>query len=264
MDAANPMDQSEGPQWRWRCFVVSHVAAALLVASWVLPPTGGWWDGLDEAAFQVFNSSLEAGWTWQFFWAVANHRSVDLFSGTLATLVVIWWLWGQPRDVQNWRCAMLGGLAIPVILLPFGAHEVLEFLFNYERPSPTIVHSDAVRLTQLFPAMETKDASRHSFPGDHAFVLFSIVLFYGYFGARKFVIISTVMAVIFMLPRMVGGAHWLTDNIMGGLVPALVVTAWVLATPIGYYLARPWLPIVRFFVGIMPVWLRIPEGRGPA
>lgn len=248
------------PAWLLPAFFLSHAIAGLLILSWAVAPMREWWDAVDVSAFRLLNGILADNRTQQVFWAVANHRSVDLVSGSLATLVVIWWLWGHPRAVQNWRCAMLGALAIPVIILPFIAHEILEQVFHFERPSPTLVYPDAQRLTVLVPDLATKDASRYSFPGDHAFVLFSIILFYGYFKSRGAVLIATAMAVLFMLPRLVAGAHWLTDNIIGGGVPALIVTAWMLATPAGYHLARKVLPIVRFCIDLLPGWLRIPDG----
>jgi len=248
------------PVWRTSSFVVAHAVAGLMIISWLVVPTSGWWSALDESAFRLLNGILEDAKGQQVFWALANHRSVDLLSGTLAAFVVVWWIWGQPRNVQHWRCAMLAAIAIPVIIIPFVAHEVLEQVLHFERPSPTMVHEDAQRLTQLIPTLATKDASRYSFPGDHAFVLFSVIFFYAYFNARKCLLVSVLMAVVFMLPRLIAGAHWLTDNIIGGAAPALLVTAWVLATPIGYYFAKALLPVVRFIFGLLPPFLRIPEG----
>lgn len=250
-----------GGHWLAKPLVLSHGIAFLLVASWLIPPFSGWWDVLDERAFRLLNGTLVDAPGAQFFWAAANHRSVDLFSGSLAAMIFIWWLWGHPRAVQNWRCAVFAAVAIPVIILPFIFHEILEQVFHFERYSPTMVYEDAQRLTKLVPELVTKDASRYSFPGDHAFVLFSVILFYGYFHARRFVLISVFMAVVFSLPRLVAGAHWMTDNIIGGVVPALILIAWVLATPAGYYLARLLLPAISFLVALLPAWLRIPEGR---
>lgn len=252
------------PAWRLPAFFLSHAIAGLLILSWAVVPMRAWWDAIDVSAFRILNSILIDDRSQQIFWAAANHRSVDLISGSLAAIVVIWWLWGQPREIQNWRCAVFAALAIPVIILPFIAHEILEQVFHFERHSPTMVYQDAQRLTLLVPELASKDASRYSFPGDHAFVLFSIVLFYSYFKSRGAVLISIVMAVVFMLPRLVAGAHWLTDNIIGGAVPALIVTAWVLATPAGYYLARWVLPLIRSCIGLLPSWLRIPDGQPAA
>lgn len=260
-DGSLPDAELGRPKWRKSAFLLSHIVAGLLIFSWLLPPTRNWWAALDEKTFRLFNGILVDAPGQQYFWALANNRSVDLVSGSLAVLVFIWWIWGNPRAVQNWRCAVFAALTIPAIILPFVAHEVLERVFLFERPSPTIVYEDAQRLTQLVPEMETKDASRYSFPGDHAFVLFSILFFYVYFNARKCVLISILMAVIFMLPRLVAGAHWLSDNIVGGAAPALLITAWVLATPFSYYFARILLPIVNLVIGLMPSWLQIPESR---
>ena len=40
------------------------------------------------------------------------------------------------------------------------------------------------------------------------------------------------MAVVFSLPRLVGGGHWLTDDIVGGGFLSLTTLAWGLATPL--------------------------------
>lgn len=243
------------PRWRPAAFATAHVISFLLIASWVLPPFSGWWEALDRATFEFLNGTLEGDRTMQLFWAAANHRSVDLVSGSICTLVFISWLWSQPRTVQVWRSAMLGATALPVIILPFIAHDVLEEVFHFERPSPSIVYEDALRLTQLVPELETKDASLYSFPGDHAFVLFAIIFFYGAFKARKWVVVSSVVAAIFLLPRLVAGAHWLSDNIIGGAVPALLVTAWMLATPAGAHLAVRLLPLVNLVFKLVPGWV---------
>lgn len=241
--------------WEPGIFFASHVLAAVLIASWILPPTEAMWAVVDETVFRSFNSSLEGTRWLQVFWAAANHRSVDLVSGTICALVVLWWLRGEAPKEQAWRCAVLGALAIPVIITPFIAHWVLEQVFLFERPSPTMVYEDAIRLTRLVPDLATKDASRYAFPGDHAFVLFSMVLFFAYFRAWKFVAVFSIVAVVFMLPRLVAGAHWLTDNVMGGAVPALVITAWVLATPLGGRLATWLLPLVRWVLSLVPDFL---------
>ena len=70
---------------------------------------------------------------------------------------------------------------------------------------------------------------------------------------------ASILAFIFIMPRLVGGAHWLTDGLIGGVVPALVAASWLLATPLGYYMSRMLLPLVRGIMMLVPERLRIPE-----
>lgn len=175
---------------------------------------------------------------------------------------MLWWLWGQPREVQIRRASALGGFAIPLLVIPFIGNYAVRFIFEYVRYSPTVVFPDALRLTRLVPYMDTKDISNYSFPGDHAFILTAILLFYLYMGARRCAIASATLAVVFSLPRLVSGAHWFSDTVIGGMVPALLVMAWIFATPFGYHLTNLVVPLVRRIYDWLPQWLRPPVGAG--
>jgi membrane-associated phospholipid phosphatase len=89
------------------------------------------------------------------------------------------------------------------------------------------VIEESLRLKDIIP-YKLKDASRNSFPADHALFLF---LMYQYARKRldptiRKVILSVV--VIFTLPRLISGGHWLTDAFFGGWVPAaLFAQAWL-------------------------------------
>lgn len=247
------------PGWRVKSLIWFHLVALVLILSWLWPFTRELWDQLDEGIFRVLNGSLRFGESWQYFWALANHRSVDLLSGGLSGLVVLWWLWGRPREVQNKICAALGGLAITLLVIPFTAHIIIKFAMHYERYSPSLVIDGALRLNELVPSFETKDISIYSFPGDHAFILCTVALFYWLLAPRKFVVAAWIIAVVFSLPRLVGGAHWMTDDFIGGLAPALMVVSWQLSTPLGYRLMNVCLPLVKLVVALIPKPLRIPD-----
>jgi membrane-associated phospholipid phosphatase len=262
---SGPAGYSRLPQsgWRLKSLIRFHLFAAALILSWLWPVTRAWWDQLDEVTFELLNGSLRLGEGWQFFWALANHRTVDLVSGGAWGLIVIWWLWGQPRDIQNKRCAALGGLAMTLMVIPFTAHIIIKFVMNFQRYSPSLVIDGALRLNELVPSFETKDISIYSFPGDHAFILFAVGLFFWILGPRKITVAAWIVAVLFMLPRLVGGAHWLTDNIIGGLAPAAIAASWQLSTPLGYRLMNLCLPLVRLVVALIPKPLRIPDHSEP-
>ena len=45
------------------------------------------------------------------------------------------------------------------------------------------------------------------------------------------------ITVLFMLPRLVAGAHWVSDDFVGGLLIALLAIGWGYCTPLGAHLA---------------------------
>ena len=113
------------PVWRVRPLIASHLAAIVLLASWLLPVSRGWWDQLDVAVFRLLNGSLHLDEWWQVFWALANHRLTDVFSTVLISLLIVAWLWGSPREVQNMKCAALGALTLFLGAVPLLLHPVI-------------------------------------------------------------------------------------------------------------------------------------------
>ena len=246
-------------RWTRDVFTRLHIISALLIASWIVPPTRALWDMLDLAAFRALNGLLALGEGSLVFWAAANHRAVDLLSGSFCAAIILWWLWGEPRAVQNRRAAALGALAVPLLVIPFTVHLLIRFVFDGQRYSPTLVVDDALLFSKLLPQFETKDISIYSFPGDHAFILFSVTSFFWFYAPRKIFLWMLAVAIVFSLPRLVGGAHWLTDDVIGGIAPALIVIAWVCATPFAYQMSRVFLPLVNAVVALIPERLWIPD-----
>ena len=111
--------------------------------------------------------------------------------------------------------------------------------FHWQRASPSLTVKGAVLISELFPGwqglLHVKDSSGRAFPGDHASVLMLWALFVSAFagGWRRWLVWS--LAALFMLPRVVAGAHWLSDVLVGGTFLALTTIAWGLCTP---YAAR--------------------------
>ena len=246
-------------RWAWDVFVRFHVIAAVLFVSWIVPFTRVAWDLVDVSWFRVLNGSLSLGDGWLLFWGAANHRSVDLISGSLCAAIIIWWLWGERRETQNRRAVALGALAIPLLVLPFTVHILIRTVLPFQRHSPTLVVDEALRFSDLLPGLATKDISIYSFPGDHSFILFSVAFFFWFYAERRFFLAMLVLAIVFSLPRLVGGAHWLTDDIVGGVAPALIVVAWVCATPFAYRVSGLLLPLVDAVVALIPDRLWIPD-----
>jgi membrane-associated phospholipid phosphatase len=247
------------PVWRMKPLVLSHLAAIILAGSWLWPVTRSWWDQLDIALFKVLNGSLAYADWWQTLWALGNIRLIDVFSAGLLLVILISWLWGRPRDIQNMKIAILGALGVFLAVIPQVLHPVIQVWFGYLRHSPTLEVDGALWLSKLVPSLNAKDVSISSFPGDHAYILITFMLFFCYLGPRRYAVTISILAFILMMPRLIGGAHWMTDSVIGGGVPALLAVSWLLATPLGFHMARKFLPLVRGIVALTPEWLRIPE-----
>jgi len=109
--------------------------------------------------------------------------------------------------------------------------QVMHLIFSEGRLSPTLVLEPHYKLTELVPWINAKDASSRSFPGDHATVLLLFSIFIHAFCGRRYAWIY-ILVIIFSLPRLVSGAHWFTDVMIGGAATALMVAPLTIVTPI--------------------------------
>lgn len=207
--------------------ISANLFAVLLFASWLLDPTRSLWMELDNWAFWAMNNSLAQGRAWQWFWAITNNRFFDLVPAACMLILYSHCSLGKDRQNLN-RYIAIGILMLITILLASQFGKALPI----ERPSATFAFPEALRISQLVPEIITKDTSGDSFPGDHGLVLLLYAGFVGFFMPRIYGAIATIMMVLFTLPRLMSGAHWLTDEIVGAVAIGAVILSWLLATPL--------------------------------
>jgi membrane-associated phospholipid phosphatase len=197
-----------------------------LFFSWYLPDGHGLWFTLDSNIFHYFNRELVKSHTFLMLVAVTNNRVFDGIS-LLAMGSLFFWYWRKESAAGRRRMFSMG------IVMLFCAIVInqLGHLIPESHVSPTLYFTDIYRVSELlhFP---TKDASKDSFPGDHGLML---LIFTGfmlrYFGKKAFGI-AIIIFLIFIMPRMMIGAHWFTDIFVGSLSIALVCLPWALLTPL--------------------------------
>jgi len=252
------------PRWRTRALLACNLLALAVLASWRWPPARAQWDRLDAAAFRFLNAPLAGSDGWARFWSVCNMRPVDLLFGLVMLAFLIKGDWVFPaRQVRRALYAFLVVLAL-VLLIRAGPLGELVKALHWQRASPSLSVDGAVRLAERFPGWEgkwhIKDASGRSFPGDHAAVLLSWALFVSFAarGWRRW--LAWGLAIAFMLPRLVSGAHWLSDNLVGGVFVGLMAAGWGACTPfavkVSTALERLGAPLVRR-LGTLPVLRRL-------
>lgn len=223
---------------RWATAAVCNGLAAALVASWLWPGTRPAWDALDLRVFLALNGSLDWGRPWQVFWAVMNWRPSDLLAGCMILGLVWVWLRRCGRASAKRGLASLGAFAVLLVATRVFSSEVV--CDGYQRPSPTkAVRADgaplipgAIRLGDLVSRIDPKDSAKDCFPADHAYVLIAMTVFLWIHAGRRFGVVSAALLAPFALPRLVGGAHWATDILVGAVCMALVSLSLWFGTPL--------------------------------
>jgi membrane-associated phospholipid phosphatase len=220
-------------QWRLRPLLACHIVALLLLASWLWAPSRALWDQFDLQLFALLNAPVHDAGLWAKTWAIGSMRPVDMGVGVLMLAVLLKAdLVFSATQVRKALYAFLAALLV-MLLLRVGFAELVK-LMGWQRPSASLVVEGAARLTELFPTWEErwdmKDSATRSFPGDHASVLLW-AMFMSFFARNWRLLLVWSMAVVFMLPRLVAGAHWGSDALVGGVFLSLLGLAWACFTP---------------------------------
>lgn len=236
------MSAMNEPYWNLRGLLISYGIAALMVLSYLWSPTRMLWDSLDRHIAFGLNSLVQTSRPEQLFWAFANLRVFDYIAafilfGVLACYVLRGT--NAPREVRFARAVVV--CVLLVLLVAF----TREFLFkDVARESPSLVLQPFTLLSEHTP-FDAKDHSTQSFPGDHATVVATFTFLLWFFAGRRYGLVSALLATLFILPRLVSGAHWFSDAVIGGVVTALVAVPLVVFTPVQDALVRALVGLMR-------------------
>lgn len=206
-----------------RCQLPMAMAAVLFFTGLL-----GYWEAADEAVFRWLDDRLLASREWARWVAITNQRGVDfLIGGLMATVVLVEFF----RRTGIARARVLA--TIPIMGLTFVAITAIGHALPVEaRLSPTLEHDSAVRVSQWFPDIATKDHSPSSFPSDHAIGVLTFLLFAWRAFPGPHLWLSMPLLLLLMTPRFLVGAHWLSDLLCGSL--PLVLLAWSLLFQTGW------------------------------
>lgn len=226
MDNASPFQAA----WQWRKFATCHLLALLLLILWLWGPTRELMNGFDFWLFDKLNGSLALNETWLKLWGLLSTRPFDAVVGVILLCLLIRGDWLLPANqVRRLTFGFIVTLLILVVIRVLYAK--IAHHLHWQHASLSMLMDKAIHLSDHFPdwerVWEIKDRSKRSFPGDHASVLLVWALFMSLFARRagQFLLIWA-LAVLFMLPRLVAGAHWGQDDYIGGLQMALLALAW--------------------------------------
>ncbi|SEG78093.1 phosphatase PAP2 family protein [Marinobacterium lutimaris] len=219
--------------WNWPALIVGHLISALALISYVLPGGYNLWQDAGARVFYLLNSTLADNGAWTWFWAWMNTRELDLLTGLLMICFLVFPLAIRKEKLQPAFC---GFLTLMIIMLP--ARALLNQVtvhYGLSGDSPSLALSPSFLFSELRPSIPAKDHASSSFPGDHASVLLIWFGFLLWHTRRKVTaLLISLLTLLLILPRLIGGAHWLADVAVGGLAMALTTLSWAFASPLAH------------------------------
>ncbi len=212
--------------------LASGLIIVLLLASFPL------WQSIDLHFFRWANSLLSSNGA-KTFWALGNHDLTDFVEDFIFLGFYLAGLFTIPKKDRRLRlmqyilCIVLTALTIILI------NRVLcRDILHLKRESPSYVLDDGIRLTDV------KVNSTKSFPGDHATTVLMFALSYAYYSGWRLGLPAILYALLRCMPRLVVGAHWLSDVAIGSGCIVLFSMSLLAFTPLGQRLPL-WLASKR-------------------
>ena len=223
--------------WRPKALLISHIGVALLLASWLWPVTRELWNRFDLWLFHLLNDPVHGAGLWAHVWAIGSMRPVDAGVGLLMLAIMLrGGLVLRADQVRTGLYAFLVALTVMLLMRVLFA-DLVEYM-GWQHASPSLVVEGSARLTELFPTWEArwdlKDSASRSFPGDHASVLLIWAMFCSFFVSGWRRLLVWTVAIAGMLPRLVAGAHWGADALVGGVLLSVLGIAWSCFTPLAF------------------------------
>ncbi|MEH6474299.1 MAG: phosphatase PAP2 family protein [Sneathiella sp.] len=232
-----------GYAWRPDIFLYCYLTAAALALSLVWTPSSDLWVRVDEATYYLFNGSLNADPFWAKFWGYLNVHEANYAAGAFMVLILGWYFLFTKDEILIKR---LSAVTAVVLMVGLGVIVAKTGFRDFERYSPSLTLTPFVDLNLLVDGIRAKTQSRNSFPGDHGvttIIYSSLVILL--LKSRSLVVLATLFALANNLPRLFGGAHWLSDVIVGGGAISLAVVPFALGTPFLKFIETLAEPILR-------------------
>lgn len=212
---------------RYPLIFLLNIAGLALFLSWYIPDRHGFWFSIDYGIFHFFNQKLVESPLFLWTVAITNNRAFDGCSLlAMGALMLSFWLKENREGRRRIVAIGLVMLLTAVILNQLG-----QALIPVKRASPTLSFDNINRVSELLN-ISTKDASKDSFPGDHGMMLLIFSAFMLRYFGKVAGLFGLIIAVVFAFPRVMIGAHWLTDIVVGSMTVVLIGLPWWLMTPL--------------------------------
>ena len=217
--------------WNLKGFIRTHLLVAIGIIIFIFFRNSVLF--VDLKVFKLLNSSIKDSVFLQSFWSVLNHKAADWIGDGVMLVFFLIYIFKKSckARIAKWAELILFTICLSTIILFVNTY-LFRHPLRFERKSPSLVVEEAVRVRKNIRWIKTKDSSNHSFPGDHATTAIMFALFFAYFARSPLGYFGIAYGCIMSLPRLILGAHWLSDILVGSLSIALLIFSWVILTPI--------------------------------
>lgn len=221
--------------WKLLPLLLCHLLAILAISSLFHPITAFFWEKIDITTFKTLNETLRDQPRLQMFWACANHKLADWIEDLFILGFFLLYIKQLPRGSRYRGVARFIFSILLVSSVIYVVNRKTLRHSDISRPSPTYVVEHCVRLSEEIPNMKIKDATLKSFPGDHATTALFFAALFTCFAPFRLSFFAIIYACFLCLPRVVVGAHWLTDILIGSGSIVAVILGWTFFTPFGMW-----------------------------
>jgi membrane-associated phospholipid phosphatase len=254
-----PFSQTHGT-WKTRQLIFFNVLVLILLWSLFTPATKVFWETIDVAFFKTINSTLRGNPNWQLFWALANHKIADLVEDLCVLCFFFAYVTQARKGLRLRRVAELLFCVLYIGLIIYFVNKTLfrEYL-EIPRLSPTLSVGDSVHLSQEIPWLSIKDDSTKSFPGDHGTTALLFAASFSYFAGRRLGLFAFLYAAFLCLPRLITGAHWLSDVLVGSGCITIFFLGWSFCTPMGEWCIANLERFLKSFGALRNIFRKLPS-----
>lgn len=241
--------------WRWKLFLTTLFIYSLFVGSFFLPYTSDVWKLLDVKSSYLMNSWIATSSFWQSFWAWANHPTADwIEDGVFLCFFLLYIFHGKGSSERIRRTSHLFIVTLVLaMVIGYGNKILFRDILYIPRESPSNVLNSLTILSDYITSIKVKCHSHSSFPSDHATTALIFVGYYCTVCDRKLYRILAVLYGLFLcLPRLVIGAHWMSDLLLGGVGIATLSLGILFYTPLHSGLER----VITFLFSLKNKWKR--------
>ena len=160
----------------------------------------------DKETVYSLNGTLNWNKYWVFFWGYLNHFYETYLNIIPITAIIILALKLSKVGLKDGMLKFFYYIITLELVLYFSKE-----IFDYIRLSPSYYFNDFVSIIKLLGNENLKCTSHHSFPSGHSLAYFYFFFYIKTFKIDRLTLISLALAIFFSIPRVISGAHWVSD-----------------------------------------------------